>query len=435
MHLGALIVLLVQQTTLPELPSAHSPVTLTVVTTADGRDAYSYNGVTTAPVIHTRPGARLSVTLINAMSLPSREPCVATPCRQVTNLHFHGFHVSPGDHADDILDLLAAPGDTLHYTVPLPRDHPPGLYWYHPHPHGESDRQVDDGMSGALIVDGIDQLVPAVRGLRERVMVFRVRNAHQHHDQWTLNGAVRPAIEIAPGESQFWRIVNASGDSFLDLAIDSSEWHVVAFDGDPTVNQRLTHIPLPPGGRVEAIVRAPPTATVLTTRAVDTGPDGDPNPQATLADVVLMPNAHARAMPEPRNPFRPKRAIPLAARRAAAEPAHARIVFTEDDHGFYIDGRRFSMADPPLDTVIVGTFVHWRIVNATHEIHPFHIHQVHFLTLGPHPTWRDTVTIPHDDSLDVVLDATAPVIRGLSVFHCHMLRHEDKGMMAKVLFK
>jgi suppressor of ftsI len=352
------------------------------------------------------------------------------PCRQTTNLHFHGMHVSPLGMADNILGLLAAPGDTLHYMVDIPADHPPGLYWYHPHPHGESDRQIDDGMSGAIVVDGIDRVAPAVRGLRERVLVFRT-----WQDHWTINGVVRPSIDMAPGERQFWRIVNASGDRFLDLVLDSTRhaaWRVVALDGEPLPDRVKTHLAIPPAGRVEVIVQGPATRATLRTRVVDTGPAGDPSPAATLADITPGP---PRA-PSPLAPSPAPRAarIPAAARAAATGPPSAVVTFTEDDHGFYINGRRYTATDGPLFTVPVGTYAHWRIVNATHEIHPFHIHQVHFLTLDRQPTWLDTVTIPHDDSLDVVLDATNPVIRGLTVFHCHMIRHEDKGMMAKVLF-
>jgi hypothetical protein len=75
------------------------------------------------------------------------------------------------------------------------------------------------------------------------------------------------------------------------------------------------------------------------------------------------------------------------------------------------------------------------------ELHPFHIHQAHFLAYAENgvplarPAWRDTVNVPYRSSVDVIPDLTAPVIKGMSVFHCHLLNHEDKGMMAKILFK
>jgi FtsP/CotA-like multicopper oxidase with cupredoxin domain len=144
----------------------------------------------------------------------------------MTNLHFHGFTVSPLRPQDDVLDMIAMPGEALDYAVTIPRDHLPGLYWYHTHPHGESHQQVLDGMSGALIVDGIEQYAPAVRNMRERVIVIRAADVEQDpnasakesrvelertpcgesHDEpsriFTVNGIVRPEIDMQPAERQ-----------------------------------------------------------------------------------------------------------------------------------------------------------------------------------------------------------------------------------------
>ena len=117
------------------------------------------------------------------------------------------------------------------------------------------------------------------------------------------------------------------------------------------------------------------------------------------------------------------------------------VNFTEDKNGFYINGRKFEMDASPMTSVRVGTYQHWRIVNETAELHPFHIHQVHFLAYAQNgaplsnPVWLDTVNVPVAGSIDVILDFTDPVIKGMSVFHCHLLNHEDKGMMAKILLK
>ena len=89
----------------------------------------------------------------------------------------------------------------------------------------------------------------------------------------------------------------------------------------------------------------------------------------------------------------------------------------------------------------VGEYQRWRVVNQTRELHPMHIHQVHFLAFLengralPEEEWLDTINVPAGGSVDVIMDFTDPVIRGMSVFHCHLLNHEDKGMMAKILFQ
>jgi len=123
-----------------------------------------------------------------------------------------------------------------------------------------------------------------------------------------------------------------------------------------------------------------------------------------------------------------------------AEPDFV-VTFTEDKDGFYINGRKFTADASPMTSARVGTYQHWRIVNQTAELHPFHIHQAHFLAYAengvplPNPVWLDTVNVPYAGTVDVILDFTDPVIKGMSVFHCHLLNHEDKGMMAKILFK
>jgi FtsP/CotA-like multicopper oxidase with cupredoxin domain len=124
----------------------------------------------------------------------------------------------------------------------------------------------------------------------------------------------------------------------------------------------------------------------------------------------------------------------------ASEPQFV-VNFTEDKQGFYINGQKFEMTDGPMLTVDVGSLRRWRVVNPTKEVHPFHIHQVHFLVYAvgerpvKDPVWLDTVNVPYGSSVDLVMDFTDPIIRGMSLFHCHLLNHEDKGMMAKILFR
>jgi suppressor of ftsI len=192
-------------------------------------------------VIRASPSDVLKITYINNLPVKSSETCAVVPCMDMTNLHFHGLTVSPKAPQDDVLTMLAMPGQVLHYAVQIPRDHQPGLFWYHTHPHGESARQVLDGMSGAIVIEGIERYAHEVRQLRERVLVLRGRSiegdtnaaelrahveipsepcggtAEQASEIFTVNGVVRPQIEIAPKERQFWRIVNASADRYLDL--------------------------------------------------------------------------------------------------------------------------------------------------------------------------------------------------------------------------
>jgi suppressor of ftsI len=268
----------------------------------------------------------------------------------------------------------------------------------------------------------------------------------------TVNGALRPQIVIAPGERQFWRIVNASPDLYADIQVDTEQLEIVALDGmplsfhDPKRRIELRdHLLVPPAGRVEAIVTGPTSGAhaALRTRCYDTGPDGDPNPAMVLADMVAtkQPSHRNQAASNglPTALYKPVPAKLIA--NTENSPSDFVVTFTEDKNGFYINGKKYGPSDAPMTSVSIGGFHHWRVVNNTHEVHPFHIHQVHFLAYAengtrlPRPEWLDTVEVPVEGSADLMMDFTDPIIRGVSVFHCHLLSHEDKGMMAKILFK
>ena len=462
----------------PQLQARHHVVALTLhAVNENGRDAFAFDGATVAPVIRVSPGDVLKITYINDLPAKSTGTCAVNPCMDMTNLHFHGLTVSPNAPEDDVLGMMAKPGDVLHYSVKIPRDHPPGLYWYHTHPHGESHRQVLDGMSGAIVIEGMERYAPQVRQLPERVIV--VRGLSIEHDPraaelrrqvvvppkgcggeaeaveeiFTVNGAVRPSIEIAPKERQFWRIVNASPDRYLDIDLDGQPFEIVALDGMPVTYhepkgpvQTAHHLLLAPAGRLEAIVTgpAPGSHSSLRTLCVDTGPDGDPNPGMVLADLAQPSSDRAGSVAPPKPVHalhsRPPLYKPVDVERSKTTLPDFTVLFTEDKNGFYINGRKFAPDASPMTNVRVGTYQHWRIVNDTAELHPFHIHQVHFLAYTEngvplaHPGWLDTVNVPYRGSVDVILDFTNPIIKGLSVFHCHLLNHEDKGMMAKILF-
>src|SRR5256884_1465847 len=288
----------------PELRAKHHTLSLTLHAgiASDGRNSFYFNGQPNAPTLRLSQGDQLKITYVNDLPIKAKESCAMTPCMDMTILHFHGLTVSPDAPQDDVLDMMAMPGQALRYTVEIPKDHPPGLYWYHTHPHGESHRQVLDGMSGAIVIEGMESYFPPLAGLPERVLVVRGRSigndpvsADLKHrvelssdvcgaepetpeEIFTLNGSMRPQIEIAPGDRQFWRVVNASADRYLDLQLEGQTFEVVAMDGmpialhDPNHQTRIAdHVLLPPAGRLEAIVTGPAAGTPrrLISRCVD----------------------------------------------------------------------------------------------------------------------------------------------------------------------
>jgi suppressor of ftsI len=447
-------------------------VTLHAGVTSEGKNSFFFDGQPNAPTLRLQRGDELKITYVNDLPVTPQESCAVPPCKDMTNLHFHGLTVSPNAPQDDVLDMMAMPGESLHYTLRIPEDHTPGLYWYHTHPHGESHRQVLDGMSGALVIEGIESYVPEVAGLPERILVVRGRsiehdpnakdllhridgdaaacgeNREATEEVFTVNGSLRPAIDIAPGERQFWRLVNASADRYVDLQLEGQTFEIVAMDGmpvgqhDPNHRTRIAdHVLLPPAGRLEAIITGPSSAAPhrLISRCVDTGPDGDPNPAMTLADIVPKHALVATGGNTGKQRKPDLKTLDLSAEEKEA-PRFV-VTFTEDKKGFYINQEKYSPDAAPMVRAKVGTYQHWKIVNASGELHPMHIHQVHFLAFAENdkpiaePLWLDTVNVASHGSVDVVMDFTNPVIKGMSVFHCHLLNHEDKGMMAKILFE
>jgi FtsP/CotA-like multicopper oxidase with cupredoxin domain len=332
-------------------------------------------------------------------------------------------------------------------------------------------------MSGAIVIDGIERYDPEIRHMRERILVLRDKvvekndpaatalrqrvqipltgcstSAEEPERIFTVNQVVRPQIPIAPGERQFWRIVNASPDLYADLQLDTEQFEIVARDGmpiafhDPTHRTELAdHALVPPAGRVEVIVTGPQpgVSASLRTLCFDTGPDGDPNPAMVLADMVDLAQPTLGSSTSPIDTRVPiyKPLSPKLITSVENSAAAFVVTFTEDKKGFYINGKKYGATDAPMTSVVIGKYRHWRVVNDTQEVHPFHIHQVHFLVYAQNgdrltrPEWLDTVNVPVKGSVDLMMDFTDPIIRGISLFHCHLLSHEDKGMMAQILFK
>jgi suppressor of ftsI len=448
-------------------------VRLDAVLAADGTPAFSYAGrVGVAPTIRVVPGDRIIVVLHNDMRAQRNH-------RNDVNLHFHGLSVSPQAPGDDVLTMLAHPGETLRYDVRVPADHPPGLYWYHPHVHGQAFWQVAHGMSGAIVVEGLQRRIPALEHMRERIVILRQRptgsditEANDAPDspeavedaagnpcrpevamRPTIDGQPRERFEIGRGEEQFFRVLNASASRYFDLSIDGVAVHLVAVDGVPLdaypgtrAILTLNHVEIAPGGRAEFVVQGPAASAVLRSRCVDSGPSGDAQPAAILGELAVEPGAAtgpALALAEAADlPDKaPSKDLPPPARRRL-------IRLTEDAKQFYINGKTFdmrAMGGAPAVAARAGTVEEWDISNDTDEGHDFHIHQVHFVqeAVNGIPVadrhWADTVDVPSrmhhwnhttPGTVRLLVDFRDPIVRGRFVFHCHILDHEDRGMMA-----
>jgi len=394
-----------------------------------------YDDAYIPPVWRLKPGDVLTVTLHNRLEQP-------------TNLHFHGLHVSPRDNGDNVF-LHVAPGESFQYRVPIPHDHDAGLYWFHTHAHGFVSPQIIAGLSGAIILEGITRRYPMLRDMKERVMLLK-HIPHPRAD-WeelvTLNGQLAPTIAIRPGEAQFWRIGNIGADLFLKLELDGTPMYVVAVDGHALLRpQRAADILLGPGQRVEVVVVGPASGRYAFRSVPLVMEEGRPPLPEHLLGVLVSsgPEADVRAMQRqlevarasPTRAFETLRTSPTTARRT--------FVFTrsEDRMHFYINGKLFGERGTEI-TVPLGSVEEWTIRNEDNQLHNFHIHQTPFLVTEingvPQPMLGlvDTITIPSQvgdepASAKLKIAFTDPIIAGRFVFHCHVTKHEDKGMMQAI---
>lgn len=392
-----------------------------------------------------------------------------------TNIHFHGLNVPPVCHGDEVVKTLVPTGaPPFQYRIHIPENEPPGLYWYHPHPHGFTTLQVAGGASGAIIVEGMEKFRPEVAGLPERVILIRQQFLNPgswvpgpyeltiNHQAIALGLFPLPIIPMRTGKKEFWRVLNASTVEFLTLQVQfgkvPQQMQMIAIDGVPLPKTKMTDtLVIPPAGRAEFIVVGPSENTfgVLVNLGTDTGPDGDPQVPQPIANIA--PSANGEDAAPAGSPVPSDVAMRFAGLRNQKPTAHRRLYFSEVSPDpnttlFFITvagqkPRLFTPDEPPAITTKVGAIEDWVIENRTHEDHAFHIHQVHFLVTEmdgvpvTDPHLQDTVTVPYWTGtgpyprVKIRLDFRDPEIAGSFVYHCHILDHEDGGMMAKILVK
>jgi suppressor of ftsI len=391
--------------------------------------ALTYNGHYMPPTLRIRPGDRLELAMENRLDRP-------------TNLHVHGLHVSPTGNSDNVIYVHIRPGQTFHYTYQFPANLAPGTYWYHSHEDPISAPQVAGGMSGIIIVDGLKRyLPPTLRGITEHVIALKdfqvqgdqVRTGGLHigaPTNRTVNGQLNPTINIRPGELQLWRLANISANIYYKVRLRGQPFQVIAHDANP-VDRIWTadSLLLAAGSRFDVLVRGgPPGSTRLETLPYSTGPAGNRFPQATLATVM--------SRGKPVRPIAlPASFAPIEDLSHAAVAARHTIVFAENPAGteFSINGRQFDMNRVDLRSKL-NTVEEWTVRNDSDEEHSFHLHTDDFQLMSingrPHHGhgWQDTVSIPPKGRIVIRIHFTN--YTGRTVLHCHILNHEDAGMMA-----
>ena len=406
---------------------------------------FAYGGRVPGPRLELKAGDTLRLRFVNRLKEP-------------TNLHFHGLHVSPSGNADNIF-LEVPPGATQDYEFQIPADHPAGTFWYHPHLHGLVAKQVFLGLSGLLIVRGALDEIPEVAAANEAFAVlkdFAIQGGQvpppapmdtvqgREGPVVTVNGKARERFVVPRGGLLRLRLLNASSSRFYHLRLENHPLYLIATDGGALSEPvELDTLLLAPGERAEVLIRGDrnPGSYRLLDLGYDRGVAGmgafGGTRQAgtrVLAEIVYG-EARRPALPLP------ERLLPVV---PLENPVRTRRFVL--GHGmqmgrgmvFMINGRIFS--PQRVDTSVrLGEVEEWEIVNAGVMDHPFHLHTNPFqiVSRNGYPetvrAWKDVVLVRRGER--VRIRVAFKDFPGKTVYHCHILDHEDLGMMGIIEFR
>lgn len=380
------------------------------------KDSNTYNGAFSAPTWKIKGGDTVKVNITNNLDT-------------ITNLHFHGGHISPKGKSDNVF-IAIAPDTSFTYEYHIPVNHPPGLYWYHPHAHPFTEEQVMGGMAGAIIVKGnIDEL-PGIKGVPEKLLVLQTQDGdNPNNPERLVNGKKMPTIYLRPGETQRWRILNASADDFFNFAIPGYTLHIISRDGNTLdrVVQKESEL-LSPGDRIEILIRGGmPGEYQIKSLPFNEGFAHyveDSFMRLKVEGIPMFP----KPLPTTLLPFNDLRNVKIDKKRVLTFGVEG----PADMPVFLIDGKPF---DPNIinQTITLGTTEEWVLENKSKENHPFHIHINPFqvVAINGKPVeshgYDDTFSIPPHSTLTIRTKYTD--FDGKFVLHCHILFHEDHGMM------
>jgi bilirubin oxidase len=388
------------------------------------------------PTLVANAGEKVAVDISNSLD-------------EVTTVHWHGMHLPAvmdgGPHQE------IAAGDSWRPTWTI--DQPAATLWYHPHPHGATERQAGLGLAGLFIVRdeaeaalplprdyGIDDIPVAVQDVTfdeaGQIMQERTDYVGTLGDTLLVNGAIGPYLDVTTDVVRL-RLLNASTARIYDFAFaDDREFAMIASDGGLLERPvPLTDIQLSPGERAELLVNVTPGESVaLQSRTPDLGGTAavvGANGGNDSFDVLEL---RAAATLEHRGEVPPE-LVPVP--RLSATAATAERTFVLEDA--VINQKRM---DPGRidEAVTVNTTEIWDVRNAMPAPHNFHVHDVHLQVLtidgeAPPPElagWKDTVYMRPGVNYQLIMrfaDYTDP--DHPYMYHCHLLRHEDDGMMGQ----
>ncbi|OED34648.1 hypothetical protein AB833_32095 [Chromatiales bacterium (ex Bugula neritina AB1)] len=416
------------------------------------------------PTIRTRQNSELTLHYKNTLDEP-------------VAVHGHGLHV-PGD-VDGGPQLAMAPGESWQPTLSIVQR--AATCWYHSHTHGSTGRQVYSGLAGMMIIDdehsdslplpkqyGIDDL-PVI--IQDRTfdaqgnLVYSLNDAGE--DGWlgetvVINGAITPVTHVPAGKIRL-RILNGSNARFYVVGfVDKRTFHKIATDGGLLpAPVALTTTEMGPGERCEIIVDMADgnPAELLTLFEDEVDEDGEGLINSLLSifsksdkttakpSLTLLVDQKLTANTEPL----PEQ-LSTISRPKESEIKNTRDFILEMDgaenngggHGHHgLMDMTINKAAMDMDTineqVKLGEWERWRIRSDQGE-HPFHIHGCSFLIakIGGEAVplaqqgWKDTVAVDDDGWSEVIVRFDFPATsKHPYMYHCHILEHEDRGMMGQ----
>jgi len=451
----------------------------TYVGPAVTQNTRAYNGDIVGPTLRVQPGSTITLTLTNNLAPEGfNTAALHNEFRQisVTNLHTHGLHIDGNAPGDSIFTEVAA-GQAYTYTYVIPENHMGGTFWYHPHHHGSTAIHAGGGACGMLIVEDPPNALPAaIANMEERLLIMQHLNmpeltaisqeyetncqaaggtaaqcddtawangptAGAQADTVLVNGMTEPEISLTANTWYRFRIVYAAVDSVITPWVDGCTIELLAKDGVylPTMPRPITATYMGPGSRADWAISCPAGSFTMETggaagggrqlQGKGKGPGGPDDVMAlTLATLTVTDSGIVASTLAPTSVDRPCYLVDLQAATSSS------TVGIDLGPAPRINGRSFASATTYEASFAVGG-VHTIQLGGVNA-HPFHLHVNHFqLQADPADTngdyfragdWHDVLMMP-TNNINVRFQADR--YTGPQVIHCHILEHEDEGMM------
>jgi len=403
----------------------------------------SYANGILGPTIKANAGETVNVSLQNSLS-------------EETNIHWHGL-ILP-DNMDGHPKDVALPGGSLNYSLPIIQR--AGTYWYHPHPHGLTAKQVFMGLAGMFIVhDSEEAALNLPSGEFEVPIILQDKHFEGNNleyspnddeimtgylgEQILVNGQHAPFLNVASTWYRL-RIINGSTARVYNLGLTGGkEMIIIGSDGGLLASpETVSSILLSPGERIDVLIDFSDLAVGKEIYLVS-NKFSEYNVQGRQSFTLMKFKVDKTANSNFTLSSTLSSIIPLNPSQSVKTRTFdiAQTVGGEGGHGglgrHSINGKIFEMEHVD-ETVSAGTTEIWEFDNLEgEEIHPMHIHGVQFQVLeriggrnkviASEKGWKDTILLMPGEKVRLIM--TFPDYTGVYVFHCHNLEHEDDGMM------